>query len=213
MTAPTPLVFYAGREYLITVLDRAETPEPLRDGPMAWSQNDSRWAHLDYAPGWTFRQAGCLVCCVAMLASLAYPEDPPTPVKVAEGLTAVGAFGGGLLSRPARISQAFDRLRWDGYLHWRSIPARLDIISQEIAEYGATIVELVWNPQDQRPPQAGNQHFAVAVGVVGAVTPPDVVIIDPWDGQQKMLGASAYAKPVRWSAARAVHGVRLLRIV
>lgn len=213
MTEPTPLTLYAGREYLVQVLPSAiDNRDVAGILPTAWSQNDPLWRDSEYAPGYTFRAAGCLVCCVAMLASIAYPSAP-TPVEVAARLREVGCFAGGLLTYPSRIAAAYDRLTWGGYLHWRDVAARLDVLHEEIAQYGATIIELAWNPLGASVPQQSNQHFAVATGVVSTVTPPDVRIIDPWDGQQKWVSQSPYAKPANWAAPRAIHGVRLLRIV
>ena len=171
-----------------------------------YSQNDSRWARVVYAGGATFAESGCLVVVATMVASQVYPELLPPAMAV--GLNQQGAFDGVLLSRPARIPLAFPLLRWDGYVHWRSTAADLARLAEEIVQGGPTIVELVWSPLDPRPPQEGNQHFAVAVAVVGK----DVAIVDPFDGQDKLVSLSRYAQPAGWSAARAIYGMRLLRV-
>lgn len=211
MTEPTPLTLYVGQTYLVTP---TAAPAVFEDSggiaPIPWSQNDGRWRHSEYAPGFTFGQAGCLVCCVAMVASLAYPTEAPTPLEVAARLRAVWAFDGGLLTRPARIAQAYQRLTWGGAVHWRYMPAQLDMVAQEIADYGATVLEVAWNPKSSQRPDQGNQHFVLATGVRGG-SAPDVQIVDPWDGLAKWLTESPYARPAGWTAARAVHGIRLVR--
>jgi len=181
---------------------------PTVEGMARFSQNDPRWAREIYAGGETFAKAGCLVVCVAMVASQVYPEVRPP--EVARKLREVGAFEGALLSKPARIPRAFPLLRWDGYQHWRTIPANVSRLAVEVATRGPTIIELAWDVWDSRPPQAGNQHFAVAVGVPPAMD--DVVMVDAFDGEEKSLVESRYAAPRRWGAARAVHGMRLLRV-
>lgn len=181
---------------------------PKAEGMVRFSQNDPRWATEVYAGGVKFARSGCLVVCVAMVASQVYPEV--TPLEVAAKLREVGAFAGALLSKPARIPGAFPLLRWDGYQHWREIPANVSRLAVEVALRGPTIVEVVWDPWDSRPPQAGNQHFVVAVGVGAGMD--DVVVVDAFDGEEKSLVGSRYAAPRRWKAARAVHGMRLLRV-
>ncbi len=181
---------------------------PKAEGMARFSQNDPRWAREVYAGGKTFAEDGCLVCAVAMVASQVYPEV--TPLEVATKLREVEAFKGALLSKPARIPRAFSLLRWDGYQHWRVVPANISRLAVEVAVRGPTIIELVWDVWDSRPPQKGNQHFAVVVAVSPAMD--DVVMVDPFDGEEKSLVGSRYAKPTEWSAARAVHGMRLLRV-
>ena len=183
-------------------------PPPMSG--MVWmSQNDPLWAKEVYAGGATFARLGSLVCCVAMVASQVYPEI--TPLVVADKLRGVSAFEGALLSRPARIPTAFPFLWWGGEVHWRSILADLGRLGAEVARWGPTIIEVVWDPRDMRPPQQGNQHFVVAIELT--VNPVDVVVVDPFDGQVKGLVGSRYAAGRQWPAERAVFGMRLLRVV
>jgi len=193
-----------GTRYTCALATEPE-PEPVeRPAVVAYSQNDPRWRAQIYAGGTTFGKAGCLVVSVAMIASLVYPEplDPPT---VAAALRAVGAFDGALLSKPARIHDALDRLTWGGVLHWRAQPADLNILRREIDTYGATICEVKWNPSGASP-EAGNQHFIVVDGLDG----DDALIVDPWDGKRKRLSASSYRLP-GWNVARTLYGLRMVR--
>jgi hypothetical protein len=197
--------------------DAAPAPQPPMPPPeipeiRAYSQTDPRWADEIYAGGVTFRRAGCLVVSVAMIASMAYEEEAITrPPMVARRLREVGAFAGALLSHPARIAQALPALTWNGAVHWRHIPARIDRLAEEVARYGATICEVLWDPT--KPLVSGgawNQHFVVVVGVDEAGD--DATIIDPWDGKEKALSASPYAAPKGWGAQRALYGMRLVRV-
>jgi hypothetical protein len=179
-----------------------------------YSQNDPRWSQLVYAGGATFAFAGCLVCCVTMIASLAY-ADEITPVEVAYHLRRAKAFAGALLSHPDRISVAFNRLQWAGAVHYRDILADMGVIATEIATYGAVIVELKWNPRKpltyvDKTGAHWNQHFGVLVGVSDDAT--DATLVDPWDGEMKLLSESRYRLD-GWDAARTVYGLRLVRPV
>lgn len=185
----------------------AEEPTPIRRPRItAWSQNDPRWRDEVYADRLTFGQAGCLVCCVAMIVSMVY-DPPPEPPEVAGALRRAGAFIGDLLARPARIPLAFPRLSWGGVIHWRDRAADLDILNDEVQRYGATIVEVKWDPNGP-PPQHSNQHFLVVEYV--NVPADDLAVIDPWDGKRKQLGDSRYTLIGR-GARRIVTGVRLVR--
>ena len=154
----------------------AEEPAPIGRVPItAWSQNDPRWRDQVYADKLTFGRAGCLVCCVAMIASM-IADPPPEPPEVAAKLRAAGAFAGDLLSHPSRIPTAYPRLSWGGVIHWRDRLADLDIIDDEVKRYGATIVEVKWNPTGPAP-QLGNQHFLVVERV--DIAADDLAVIDP----------------------------------
>jgi hypothetical protein len=177
-------------------------PEPPR--VVAYSQNDPRWANEVYAGGTTFARAGCFVVSVAMMASLVYAENI-LPPEVAHRLRQAGAFDGALLSNPNRIPDAYSRLAWGGFVHWRDRPADMEFLAHEIATNGATICELKWNPSGPSPEKA-NQHFVV----VEALDGDDALIVDPWDGQRKRLSESRY-RLAGWTAARTLYGARLVR--
>jgi len=203
----TVSVIWGGARYVCTLDDEPEpqpTPEPAR--VVAFSQRDPRWAGEAYAGNTTFAQAGCLVTCVAMIASLAY-ADAPLPPDVARALRNAGAFAGGFLSNPARIPAALAQLEWGGVAHWREHPADLDALTHEIAAYGATIAEVKWNPRGPMP-QMGNQHFVIVEGLDGT----DAQIVDPWDGERKQLSESRYRLP-GWTVARTLYGMRMVRPV
>lgn len=180
-------------------------PEPRISVMVPFSQNDSRWANDIYASRLTFAKAGCLVCCVAMVVSTAYPEVI-LPPEVALSLKRAGVFVGDMLSRPSRIPDAYARLSWDGVVHWRTKPADMDFLQRELDTYGCTIAELKFNPSGASP-ATGNQHFVI----VEHLTPDgDAGIVDPWDGQRKLLSESRYSLP-GWTTARTLTGLRLVR--
>lgn len=179
-------------------------PEP-RPQVIAYSQNDPRWAQTVYAGNTTFASAGCLVVCVAMMASLVY-ADEFTPPDVARHLRSVGAFNGAMLSSPARIPNAFSRLEWGGVVHWRNKPADITALRGELDRHGAAICEVKWNPSGPSPEQS-NQHFIIVEGVTAA---GDAAIVDPWDGKRKALSATRYRLD-GWDAARTLYGIRLVR--
>jgi len=181
-----------------------EGPSPEPTEIIAYSQNDPRWKDLVYAGGTTFGKAGCFVCCVAMIAGLSYADA--SPPSVAEKLRNAGVFVGNLLSKPARITQAYPKLEWGGVLHYRAKPCDIDGLGMELEQYGATIAEVKWNPSGPMP-QEGNQHFVV---VTELTNDGDAVIVDPWDGQTKRLSTTRYRLP-GWDVARTIYGLRLVR--
>ena len=206
MNEPIELTLDANKQYLIKIIDQKDTIVELA----AYSQNDSRWANIEYAPGCTFARWGCLICSVAMILSMGGDNNSPNPVETARRLTEVGALNGGYLSKPSRIKNAFPNTSWGGVVHWRKISARIDIIEREILDYGATIIELAWNPFGPLPPgtkSEPNQHFAVATRMMQN----DIEIIDPYTGERIMITESRYAKPRNWSVQRAIHGIRMVR--
>ena len=181
-----------------------EGPDPEPTEIVSYSQNDPRWCNLVYAGGTTFGKAGCLVCSIVMIAGLSYADA--SPPAVAERLRNVGAFVGNLLSKPARIPDAYPKLQWGGVLHYRAKPCDIEGLDKELEQYGATIAEVKWDPQGLMP-QEGNQHFVV----VTELTPDgDAVIVDPWDGQTKRLSTTHY-RLLGWNAARTIYGLRLVR--
>jgi len=163
-----------------------------------YSQRDPRWRDVEYAGGLTFGAAGCYVTCVAMVLSLAGYTD--TPPEVASKLHYVGAFVGANLSNAYRIPDAYPLTVWDGRHDWDG-PADVDVVRAELAR-GPTILEVDYNETTATQ----EQHFVVAVGLVG----DDIEIVDPWDGATTRL-MERYALD-HWDLARAVYGLRLLRV-
>ena len=170
-----------------------------------YSQNDPRWANEIYSYSMTFAKTGCLVCCVAMIVSVAYAIAPHPPA-VAYHLKQVGAFVGDFLSRPSKIPDAYEYLSWGGVLHWRIAPADMGTLKRELDTYGCTIAEVKWNPSGPSP-EKFNQHFVV---VTELLDDGDAMIADPWDGTIKKLSQSRY-RLSNWSTARTLHGLRLVR--
>lgn len=168
-----------------------------------YSQRDPRWRDEVYAGNLTLGQAGCYVTCVAMIASLAGSDD--TPPVTAGKLRRARCFSGTYLSRPDRIAQAYPALIWGGALDWRSAAADLERLQVELAR-GPVIVEVEFRPGGAAPP--ADQHFVVVESFTGDGA--DLHIADPWDGTRTRL-LERYALD-HWDLARAVYGVRLLRV-
>jgi len=179
---------------------RGEGPSPEMT---LYSQRDPRWKDEFYAGGLTFGQAGCYVCCVALIASLAgYDYGPPT---MAEILREAECFAGGQLLWPERVTALLLYLRWDGRADWRDVPADLERLAREL-EQGPVIIETEFRPGGDMPPQ--DQHFVVAEEFTASGD--DLLIADPWDGTYTRL-LERYALN-HWDVARAVYGMRLLRV-
>jgi hypothetical protein len=170
----------------------------------AYSQRDPRWKDEEYMPGATFGRYGCLVCCVAMVASTAgYTLTPP---EVAEKLRQTDAFEGPLLQDPREIPKALPKLEYNGTVHWRDRAADIGILKRELRR-GPVIVEVEFIPGGPAPPT--DQHFVVAEHLVSNGT-QDLLIADPWDGACTRL-LERYALD-HWDLARAIYGLRLLQV-
>jgi len=203
------IVLKDGARYVCTLITEQPAPPATL---VPYSQRDPRWANEVYSTGSTFAKNGCLVVCVAMVVSAAYP-DRILPPEVAENLKRAGCFVGDYLSRPSRIPDAYPRLSWDGVIHWRDKPADMAFVRSELAQYGCAVAEVAFNPQypvywvDANKVTHWNQHFIV---ITELTADGDVLIADPWDGDFKLLGASRYSLP-GWTASRALTGLRLVR--
>lgn len=203
-----------------------EAPDPKPEtvdavdwsGIVRYSQNDPRWAALEYAGGTTFSAAGCYVTCVAMIVQKAYSEWVWMPHVVAERLRNFGAFSGSMLSNLDKVPEAFDRLAVGpeprAAIHYRDTKADLERVVAEL-QYGPLIAEVAFDPNkpvtwvDASGVRHWNQHFILIVSLDAAND--TAVIVDPWDGELKELTASRYAKS-GWGASRIITGLRLLRI-
>lgn len=178
-------------------------PQPTLLPPLTlYSQNDERWADLEFTPGVTFAEAGCYVCCVAMVYSLTGGlDDPPT---IAKALRGAGCFKGNLLTKPELIPRACPGLGYYGTHQWHDVAADMDVVYANL-KLGPVIMEV-----DFKPGGRYNQHFVLACEWNEETE--DIKIADPWDGQYKML-PSAYS-PVYggWSLGRAIYGLRCLRV-
>ncbi len=188
------------------LLDELESDAPTVAQITPYSQNDPRWGHKVYASDYTFARAGCYVTAVAMIASLAYyTDDPPA---VAAKLRAADCFNGAMLSYPAKIPDAFQRLEWSWGAYYNRPgklmqPPRMDKIRAHLDEYGALILKVDYKPDNY----LYNMHFVVAV----AHAPGDFEIIDPLDGVRVSL-LERYGVTRGWTAAQAVFGYRALRV-
>lgn len=179
---------------------RAPTPMTL------YSQHDPQWEDEVYSGKTTFGAAGCYVCCVAMIASLAgSTDDPPT---IAKALRDAGCFGAGddadLLLRPELIPEACFGTEYHSTYRWHDKPADMLAVWDEV-KLGPTIIEV-----DFAPGGRFNQHFVVAEAwdeETGGLQ-----IADPWDGQRKELPAAYSPVLGGWSLERAIYGMRCLRV-
>ena len=194
----------------------AATPVPVEPQIQSYSQTDPQWANTEFSPGYTFARYGCLVCSYAMIASQVY-YDSAKPLTFAAKLRDVGAIGGGMVSSPARIPEAFPALSWGGAVHWRDVPADMAFLEKELRDNGPTVIELAYNPaypviyKNITGQVKYNTHFLVLLEIDGL----DAVVIDPIDGLTKHLTESRYYLP-KWEflgASRVITGCRLLRVV
>jgi len=203
----------AGADFALLSLEARAYFKVLDEAPelIMYSQRDPRWRNEVYAGGLTFGEAGCYTVCVAMMLSLAGYTD--TPPEVAAKLREAGCYDNpqypANLTRPDRIVEPYPRMRYDGPvdvnkdgpLRWHDSAADMERFGIELAK-GPTIIEA-----DFRPGGPLNQHFVVAE----SLTPDgDLLIADPWDGTRTRL-MERYAKD-DWSLARALYGMRLLRV-
>jgi hypothetical protein len=177
-------------------------------GVKPFSQNDPRWANEVYAGGALFKDYGCLTVGYCMVASQVYPAL--LPPLFARQIEAAGAYSGPWLSYPGHIPEAYP------LLHWREVAADVQRLQMEIHEYGPVVCEVLWDVfkpltwVDEGGETHWNQHFVVVTHV--DVPNDEAHIIDPWDGEAKLLGESQYAEPRGWGAGRAIHGMRLLQL-
>jgi hypothetical protein len=167
-----------------------------------YSQNDPRWTLQEYAAGTTFGEAGCYVCCVAMVASLTGSLDGP-PV-IAKALHNANCFDGNLLTRPENIPDACPGLGYYGTYRWHDVAADMDIVYDNLRR-GPVIMEVDFEPGGEF-----NQHFVVATEWNEETG--DIKIADPWNGEYKMLPAAYSPVYGGWSLGRAIYGLRCLRL-
>jgi len=172
----------------------------VRMEPPEFRQCDPAYRNKPYSPhsSLTFCQAGCLVCSLASLAAWAgYDVDP---VTFAERIAEAGAFTGGLLQHPSRVTDAFLALRWhhnpafhsprhdrdeSSFINWRDRPADLHLL-RDLLHVHPVVVEV-----DYRPPTPQvDQHFVLAYEYVpdpsGGLN-DDLLVMDPMTGYTSVL--------------------------
>ena len=206
-------------DYILFIGDTATVaaaPIPVQPQIQAYSQTDPRWADVEFWPGFTFRRYGCLACSYASIASQIYYSSAQPPTFVVK-LRDVGAITAGMVSKPARIPEAYPALSWNGAVHWRDVPADMAFLQKELREQGPTVIELAYTPtspvvyKNILGNTIWNTHYLVLLEIDGM----DAVVIDPIDGQTKRLLESRYYLP-KWEflgAQRVITGCRLLRVV
>lgn len=180
----------AVRDGLFQLATEGPEERPRRP-PAFWQRDRLRWASHKYARqcgGWhTIESAGCLVCCVSMLAAWAgYDTDPK---RTAQELDEAKAFVGDNLSHPSRVEEVFHTLRWhhnadllgkhSSYINWRKAAVDLEALQALLREYPVTV------EVDMSPGGAVQQHFVLAYEYVpdpdGGLY-DDLLIADPWTG-------------------------------
>jgi hypothetical protein len=189
-----------------TISDYADLIDGYAGDPPArrlwnWSQRDPIYRNEIFAGYLRFETDGCYVCSVSDIVTLAGYED--NPVEVARKLNLHHCFDGALLTHPERIPHAYPLLEYGGTHRWHHGDADMDVVWSEL-ERGPVIAEVDF----QWRTQALNQHF---VALVEPTTDRlDAWIHDPWDGSVvRLLQKYAWES---WDLARAIYGLRLLRI-
>jgi len=172
----------------------------LQGEPCQFSQRDPRWRDglLGYSHK-TIGNYGCALCCAAMVASLVEPEI--TPATLNNRLKQAGGFYNQIVLRWRIVPQVVPGLTFDGRADWRWGLADLEALRQEL-EQGPIIVQV-----DSHPGGRLDTHFVLAIDVAGE---SDLWVFDPWDGAEVRL-LLRYAQR-SWDLARAVYGMRLLRV-
>lgn len=174
---------YGGAQTKSTLLSLLCTPTL----PPLVAQCDPRWRNLPYTQqsNLTFGSDGCFVCALTSLVNWAgYNVDPPA---VAAILDAQGAFSGGQLLYPERLSDhysalgAYQRIDWHG-------PADLAALQGMLAE-SPVVVQV-----DFKASTALDSHFVLAYAYLPDPTggrDDGLLVMDPWDGEYIDAAADA----------------------
>ncbi len=146
--------------------------------PPLVAQRDPRWRDLPFTQQGplTFGTDGCFVCALTSLVNWAgYNVDPPA---VAAILDAHGAFSGGQLLHPERLSDhysalgAYRRIDWSG-------PADL-VVLREMLAVSPAVVQV-----DFMASTVLDSHFGLAYTYLPDPTGgrnDELLVMDPWDG-------------------------------
>lgn len=191
----------------LSILEKKQPKNIEFEGPISYSQNDPRWAQQRYAAELTFAQAGCYVCCVAMLNTLTGATD--TPPQVAALMCKAGCFDGEMLSKPHLIPNALPNLEWPTGAYWNRTKSALsdsewDMVKSKILVDQAIILKVDYKPANG----VFNMHFVLAVDLSGD---DDLIILDPIDGKRVSL-IERYGAARGWSVKQAIFGYRGLRV-
>lgn len=178
-----------------------------------YSQRNCRWSGDRLGPdagGGTLGGSGCAVTCAAMQAAAngcaVTPGELNQWLIEHDGFSAVGSGPRNEL-RWEKIVEFCPLLEYWGKKSWRTGPADVVELRGMMEERGPVVVEVDFDYRDLDV----DQHFVVALEWMEE---DEVLIADPWDGQQVGL-VERYFNP-GWSApkgkvARVVTGVRGLQ--
>lgn len=152
------------------------------------AQRDARWSRipLGNSKASTIGAYGCLLTCLAMMVDA-------TPDKLNAELVKAGAFLGANDWCPACLRRPFDVRQWLGrgprYVRQterfptKPFPAgERQRLLEHLQAGHLAIVEV-----DMAPAALEGQHFVLAVGAFGAPGQEQIVISDPWHGDQVPL--------------------------
>lgn len=185
-----------------------------------FSQRDPSWSHVSIgsSPYYNIGNAGCAVTCAASILTTIDPNlTPHLLVDLLNGHmgftadsnliweTLIGNLvpaKGTAIGTEVEFLGPSDRSS-DGELIWRKIPADMVRVFQEL-RLAPVIMQV-----DFVPGGVLDSHFVVALEFDEAIS--DVYIYDPWDGVVTHL-LQRYALDSSWTLARAIYGLRLLRV-
>lgn len=180
-------------------MSKAYTPMSQRDGrwARAWMNNNKDTPTSSY---------GCLITCLGMMADV-----PPDSVNYY--MMAIKNYTPGT-SKLARwdFSWTCGKVNYRGQSGTYAFAPFPDTDAQYLINWLAhdvAVLEVDFYPHDSTdknfPPQVGEQqHFVLAVGVESGNSDTRIIIIDPWDGQQKNL-CPRYGKTITSALVRAIY--------
>ena len=173
-----------------------------------YGQRDPRWKDqlLGYSAVATFGTYGCLVTCVAMLATHALQYEV-TPLLVNARLKDVGGFVANTANMYfAKVIEAFPELKLAGFYRWRTIAADLSKIDEILNRGGYPVIQVDFDPGDQQRADPDlDEHWVLIVGKDGE----GYRIYDPWTGQAHLLPPAYCRAGAGWNAARAIYAVSM----
>lgn len=203
-----PLPIKADFSGTLRVVLKMADLQPQEPAFPCYNQRDEPWRNdkLGYSNISTIGTYGCLITCVAMVASHATGEAITPPIAN-ERLKAVGGFVPGEANMYfAKVVEAFPELKLAGYHKWLDVPAKLDKLNAVLDRGGYCIIRVDFDPGDEtRADPDPDQHWCLVTGREGEV----YNIIDPWDGGAHLLPPAYCRAGHGWDAARAIYAVSM----
>lgn len=163
-----------------------------------YSQRDPRWKDdkLGYSD-LTMGGYGCLVTAASIL--LTYLGKEITPGELNQKLKDIGGFNGAYFKYDPFVKQ-FDMV-FSGIENYDSVPAPVERIRTNIEKGLPTIIRVDFVPET-RPI---DQHFVVVIGY----TEKDLIISDPWTGEEYFLTAKYPHNSNAWNQPKyVIYGIR-----